>query len=91
MGLIQSVIMIPLGILCAYLMLGDRKHDAIDIVLFDASFNTVLAIPSTFMGLYGFSLEHNYQRVRDVMEVPEGWGTIKTFSYRVWGGIKLVC
>jgi len=93
MGLIQSVIMIPLGVLMAYIILGDRAHNAEDIVLFDASFNTVLAIPSTFMGLYAFSIEHNYQRVRNVMEAPseEEWSGIKTLSYRIWGGIRLIC
>jgi len=90
LGIVQSIIFIPLPILIAYYAVADKQGNMSTwtLIWFDLIYETILTIPCTLGGLLGWSMQHNYDRVVATMSTHPK--PLPRLGYRIINCFKLL-
>ena len=72
LGLTLSIVYVPVPLLLARFVVANAEGSMTTwtLIVFNTTFETLLALPCTALGLLGFAMQPNYERTLEVMSTP---------------------
>jgi len=90
LGIMLSSVFVPVPLLlaCFVVARSNGKMGTWTLIWFDLTFETILSLPCTSLGLLGFAMEQNYERTKAVMSTPGAMhkNPLKRILHRVFVG-----